>query len=339
MHERLKNKLEALRGDLMCGEFILADAKDADMAWGVPSPGRGWPSGDDTPYRSMPTFLDEVRQVVEQGEVDIMLSSVSAMSRLAHQEQLFESSNVTPAIRANDTTDVWAVRGGSYCEQPSRAFSSCYITEAQYGTLHPELGTKPAVNLGLYSITFNNNLELDLANLEAFHAFRARAAEADFDYFLEVFAPNVDCGIPADQIPAYVNDMICRSLAGVALDERPQFLKIPFLGPAALEELVAYDPSLIVGVLGGSSGTTCDAFTLLSQAQKYGARVALFGRKIKDAEAPLEFIRCLRLIVGEGLAPEEAVRLYHDRLTQAGLAPRRALEDDLQLSETSLSYG
>ena len=63
-----------------------------------------------------------------------------------------------------------------------------------------------------------------------------------------------------------------------------------------MEELVHYDPHLIVGILGGSAGTTYDAFKLLSEAKKYGARVALFGRKINNAENQFAFIRFLRLI-------------------------------------------
>ena len=56
-------------------------------------------------------------------------------------------------------------------------------------------------------------------------------------------------------------------------------------GAKALEELASYDPQLVVGVLGGGAGTTRDTFELLFQAEKYGARVALFGRKINLAES------------------------------------------------------
>ncbi len=48
-----------------------------------------------------------------------------------------------------------------------------------------------------------------------------------------------------------------------------------------MEALARYDSSLIVGILGGSAGTTFDAFHMLWEAKKYGARVALYGRKIK----------------------------------------------------------
>jgi hypothetical protein len=84
----------------------------------------------------------------------------------------------------------------------------------------------------------------------------------------------------------FINDKILRSLAGVTEAGRPVFLKIVYHGPRAMEELAQYDPNLVVGILGGSAGTTYDAFKLIHDAQKYGARVALFGRKINNAEHP-----------------------------------------------------
>ncbi len=91
--------------------------------------------------------------------------------------------------------------------------------------------------------------------------------------------------------PHFVNDAIVRCLAGLTEAERPRFLKIAYNGPRALEELASFDPSLVVGVLGGGAGTTRDCFELIHQAEKYGARVALFGRKINLAESPLDIVR------------------------------------------------
>ncbi len=45
------------------------------------------------------------------------------------------------------------------------------------------------------------------------------------------------------------------------------FLKIVYHGPQAMEELVGYDPHLVVGILGGGAGTTYDAFKLLAEAR------------------------------------------------------------------------
>ena len=116
------------------------------------------------------------------------------------------------------------------------------------------------------------------------------------------------------------------------------FLKIVYHGPKAMEELVRFDPHLVVGILGGSAGTTRDAFQLLHDAQKYGAKVALFGRKINHAESQLAFVHFLRLIVEGQIAPAEAVKAYHAVLGRLGIRPHRSLEDDLKVTDQSMSY-
>jgi hypothetical protein len=105
-----------------------------------------------------------------------------------------------------------------------------------------------------------------------------------------------------------------------------------------MEELVRFDPHLIVGILGGSSGTTRDAFQLLADAQKYGARVALFGRKINHAENQLAFVQFLRLIVDGQIDPVTAVKAYHAVLAKLGISPHRPLDEDLKITEQSMSY-
>jgi hypothetical protein len=95
---------------------------------------------------------------------------------------------------------------------------------------------------------------------------------------------------------------------------------------------------MVVGILGGSAGTTYDAFKLIHDAQKHGARVALFGRKINNAEHQLAFIEMLRLITEGKLSPEEAVRAYHSVLEAKKIKPRLPLEKDLALTDQSMSY-
>jgi hypothetical protein len=317
--------------------FILADARDPDMAWGIPNftPARSLktppPQGTRPPFRSAPAFLEEIRAEVRQGIIDILLASASTMHTLAHKERLFEGSHVTPAVRINDATDIWSPRGARYQQWASTPFQTTYIEEAQYGSLTAPRDGLPVVNLGLYSITFNNDLSADLRTLTAFHEFRAETEKCGFRYFLEAFAPNApNTGLLPEQVPDFVNDSIVRALAGVPSSGRPLFLKIPYFGPGPLEDLVSHDPSLVVGILGGSSGTTYSAFKLLADAQKHGARVALFGRRIKDSEHPLTFIRMLRTIADGDIGPEEAVRAYHAELEKEHIQPNRPLQDDLQ---------
>jgi hypothetical protein len=353
----LNAKLAEIKANPRSRAFILADAKDADMAFGVRAPGpRRYLAGrgarpaqfspevwnrDEFGYRNLPEFLDIIREVVHQGLVDIMLMSAYVNEQLAIKEGLFRHSHVTPAARANDTSDVWAVRHGCYTREPSQPFRSASIDHIQCGEIECERdgrGEFPGANLGLYSITFVNDLEQDRQALLWYKEFREEAERKGFRHFLEVFDPNVDSGIPPEKLGEFINDTILRTLAGVPEAGRPLFLKIVYHGPKAMEELAQYDPNLVVGILGGSAGTTYDAFRLIHDAQKYGARVALFGRKINHAEHQLAFIEMLRLITDGKVSPEEAVRAYHGVLQAKGIKPHRPLEKDLELTDQAMSY-
>ena len=247
---------------------------------------------------------------------------------------------MTPAARANDTTDIFVLRGNKYIQEPSRPFRTAAIDHIQCGHVDCEPGERGrGANLGLYSITFNNRLDQDLAALEEYRRFRLEAESKGFRHFLEVFDPNAPVGLDGAELPRFINDSIARTLAGVAQAGRPVFLKVVYHGPRAMEELVAYDPHLVVGILGGGAGTTYDAFKLIAEAQKYGARVALFGRKINQAENQLAFVEFLRLIVDRLISPEDAVRAYHGVLERLRIKPQRSLEDDLQLRTAVMSYG
>jgi hypothetical protein len=352
----LDQKLAEVKANPASRAFILADAKDADMAFGARAPGprtylaahgerpaRFSPEIWTRPeygYRNLPEFLDIIREVVQQGVVDIMLMSAYVNEQLTIKEGLFRNSHVTPAARANDATDVWAVRHGCYTNEPARPFRTATIDQIQCGKIECGRNTEefPGANLGLYSVTFVNDLEQDRETLLAFKAFREEAERKKFRYFLEVFDPNVDSGVPAEKLGEFINDNIIRSLAGVPEAGRPMFLKIVYHGPRAMEELAQYDPSLVVGILGGSAGTTYDAFKLIHDAQKYGARVALFGRKINHAEHQLAFIEMLRLITDGKISPEEAVRAYHAVLEAKKIKPRLPLEKDLEATNQAMSY-
>jgi hypothetical protein len=353
----LDAKLAEIKANPTSRAFILADAKDADMAFGVRAPGprtylasTGARAAQFSPevwtraefgYRNIPEFRDIIREIVRQGVVDIMLMSASVNEQLAIKDGLFRNSHVTPAARANDSTDVWAVRHGSYLKEPAQPFRTASIDHIQCGQVQCDRagGEFPGANLGLYSITFVNELEQDRATLQAFKEFREEAERKKFRYFLEVFDPNVPSGIAPEKLGEFINDNIIRSLAGVTEAGRPLFLKIVYHGPRLMEELAQYDPNLVVGILGGSAGTTYDAFKLIHDAQKYGARVALFGRKINHAEHQLAFIEMLRLITDGKISPEHAVRAYHGVLQNLQIKPKLSLEKDLQLTDLATSYG
>src|SRR5262245_37940578 len=88
MIQSLDAKLAEVRANPQSRAFILADAKDADMAFGVRAPGprnylaRGgarparfspevWGRAE-FGYRNLPEFLDIIREITKQGIVDIM---------------------------------------------------------------------------------------------------------------------------------------------------------------------------------------------------------------------------------------------------------------------------
>lgn len=323
---RLDQKLARIHaGRYARTDFIIADAKDGDMGPSLTSTGpKRAADGSWSRYYSRDEFLERIAAIVRQDIVDIMLVSASNLERL-NEKGVFAGSAVKPAIRANDTTDIWVVRGGRYNQQPSRPFRSASLRPGIAGT-----------DLGLYSITFNNDLDADIRSLEAFAAFRREALESGFTYFLEVFNPNVDAGLEPEMLPHYVNDCILRCLAGLTRAERPRFLKIAYNGPKALEELASFDPGLVVGVLGGGAGTTRDTFELLHQAERYGARVALFGRKINLAESPLAIVALMRQVADGTIAPAEAVRAYHGELQKEGIRPLRDLDEDSRITEAVL---
>lgn len=335
MEKTLDRKIARILADSSVDDFILADAKDGDMGMGIgtPGPNRG-ADADRHPFRTYQEYLQFMRDVTKQGLVDIMLMSTSSSEQLTIKEQLFKDSAVTPAIRANDTTDIWLGSSGNYSKQPSLPFRTTTIDHAQCGKWQctPD-ERKLGADLGLYSITFNNDALIDREALQAYKDFRIEAEQKEFRHFLEVFVPNA----PGDNAPSnvadYVNDAIAKTVAGVTSNSRPLFLKIPYFGPAALEALVRYDSQIIVGILGGPSGTTHDSYRMLWEAKKYGARAALFGRKINNSEDQLSTVTVLRAIADGELDAESAVREYHGLLQKKGIKPDRELKDDLVLTQ------
>ena len=330
MVTRLDRKLANIKaGRYRRSDFIIADAKDSDVGAGITATGFDW-SLVPPRRRSRQGFIEQIEQIVKQDIVDIMLVSQSNLE-LLDERGAFVGSEMKPAIRANLESMCWgAVRHSKYTQTVSIPFRDANI--ARVVANYPTSGT----DLGLYSVCFNNDLEADARTLNAFAEFRAEAARNNFKYFYEVFNPNVDVGVSRAEIGEFVNDNIIKSLASTSRADRPLFLKTPFNGPKALEELVKFDSELVVGVLGGGAGTTRDTFELVAQAERFGGRLALFGRKINLAEAPLALIVLMRKVADGDLAPEEAVRAYHGELQKRDLKPARPLEDDRQVTEEVL---
>src|SRR5947208_16478424 len=101
----LDAKLAEIKASPRSRAFIIADAKDADMAFGVRAPGprsylarQGARPAQFSPevwtrevfgYRNLPEFLDIIRQIVHQAHVDIMLMSAYVNQELELKEGFF----------------------------------------------------------------------------------------------------------------------------------------------------------------------------------------------------------------------------------------------------------
>tara|TARA_B100000963_G_scaffold321715_1_gene305297 strand:- start:300 stop:1070 length:771 start_codon:yes stop_codon:yes gene_type:complete len=254
-----------------------------------------------------------------------MLMSMTSAEKLVNKD-LFKNSQVTPAVRLNDTSCIWGMlRHGEYDKEESRPFSTTQLRHAIN-----------FVDLGLYSMTFNKNVDRDVLMLNKYRDFRDEAEKIGMRHFLEVFN-SATMKLSIKDMGEYVNDCILKTLAGQISKEKPLFLKIAYNGPKAMEELASYDPgNLVIGILGGGKGTSRDCFELLRQACKYGARVALFGRKVNLSENQLTIIQTMRNVIENDLKSDEAVKLYHDELNKLNIKPDRDLQNDSELTEESL---
>lgn len=256
--KRLDRKLARIRsGNYRPQDFIIADAKDADMAFGTATAGpvlddHGKPTGR---FKPLKIYRDDMERMIDADLVDIMLTSLSSAEYLARRGA-YRATEVTAAVRLNDTSDIWVGRGANYKQQPVAPFRTARLDRV-----------KPVADLGLYAISFYNDLAVDRRTLEAYAEFRDQASAQGVRHFLEVFNPQFDIQTPNAEFWQYNNDAITRCLAGVSHHDRPVFLKAVYNGPRATEELAAYDPeNLIVGILGGAASTTRDCLELLTSS-------------------------------------------------------------------------
>ena len=324
----LDNKLKNIRNsNYKPSDFIIADAKDADMGGGRRAPGyireeNGKLTDKSASYDS---YLNKMEEMTKSEMVDVMLMSMTSAEKLVNKD-LFRNCQVTPAVRLNDTSCIWGMlRHGEYDKEESRPFSTTQLRHAIN-----------FVDLGLYSMTFNKNVDRDVLMLNKYRDFRDDAEKIGMRHFLEVFNSAV-INLSIEEMGQYVNDCILKTLAGQISKEKPLFLKIAYNGPKAMEELASYDPgNLVIGILGGGKGTSRDCFELLKQACKYGARVALFGRKVNLSENQLIIIETMRNVIENDLESDDAVKLYHDKLLKENIKPDRDISKDNELTDPAL---
>ena len=170
MQKSLDVKLAEIHADPSGSKaFIIADAKDADMAFGMGSAGVSPERHDgEVRFKTLAEYRQQIREIVQQGVVDIMLMSAHTNDLLTIQERIFDNSHITPAARANDTTDVHIARGGRMYQAPAMPFRTAALDHIQCGHLDCDPNERQlGANLGLYSVTFNNDPDCGSLNWSA----------------------------------------------------------------------------------------------------------------------------------------------------------------------------
>ena len=163
MPKSLKSKLQKIRNHkYKPRDFIIADAKDGDLAMGITTPGplRNNQGKIIPGFKKLKDYKKAMEVMTKSSLVDIMLMSASVGESLV-EKKIFKDSPVTPAIRMNDTTDIWLMRNGNYRSTHPRPFRSARIDRVS-----------KLVDLGLFSVTFSKNIEFDLAMLNSYREFR-----------------------------------------------------------------------------------------------------------------------------------------------------------------------
>ena len=107
MDDRLVGKLTRIRsGAYSPRDFIIADAKDAEIGGGIGALGaRRLADGTERLATSV-DYRQAMTEMMASGLIDIMLTSMSSAEALA-DSGAFKTSDVTQAIRLNDATDTW----------------------------------------------------------------------------------------------------------------------------------------------------------------------------------------------------------------------------------------
>jgi hypothetical protein len=267
-------------------------------------------------YRTRPEFLELLRKVTADGYIDGLLMTPADAEVLAVDERLFEAHPVTPVVRVNAETAIWNPRFGRYRQQQSYPFQTVPLSEAAYCVYSIDEAKACHIRLGLYSITLNNDVEADERTLNAYLRFAREVGETpDFDHILEFFLPNVNLpGVDEKARGQYVADSIVRMMSYLRRHQRPLFIKTVYTTSETWRELTSFDPTLVIGALGGPRQNARKTLQLAYDATEHGSRVILFGRSIFEEDDPRLIVKYLRAVLDRTMTVDEAHGAYQRSL-------------------------
>ncbi|HDS74582.1 MAG TPA: hypothetical protein ENN56_03485 [Firmicutes bacterium] len=309
MGERVFEKLADPKALKRSPIFIFA--ADALVAYGIT--GIGTERTPHPHYRTRPEYLKMMREVAADGYIDGLLMTPADAEVLAIDEGLFDSSPITPIVRMNAETHIWSPRHGRYREQYSRPFQTVKTAEAgRYCTEAMACARDCKIKLGLYSITLNNEAEADARTTGEFLEFAWQCGETpDFHYFLEVFLPNIQQpGMDTKEQGEYIADNIVRLMSYLRNHQRPVFIKTVYTKPEVWKSLCEFDPTLVIGALGGSRVNARTSMQLAYDTTENGGKVILFGRAIFQEEDPRAMAKMMRAVLDRELTVDQAHSQY-----------------------------
>lgn len=273
-------------------------------------------------WRTRPDFLELCRELSRDGAIDGCLLTPADAETLAVDERFFADLPVTPIVRTNAETQIWSPRHGTYRQSQSRPFLTVPVPDAGFCRERICRAQDFNVRLGLYSITLNNDVEADARTLEAYLTFAHELGRTTgFAHFLEVFLPNLpQHGLSTEQVGEYVADTIVRTMSYLRAPERPVFIKTAYTSARLWRELCAFDPSLIIGAMGGARTDARGTLQLAHDVVANGGQVILFGRAVFEEDDPVLIARALRRVL-DGQDPVTAHEWYQAELRRRyGLA-------------------
>lgn len=263
-------------------------------------------------YRTRIEFLQLLREFIEDGHIDGLLMTPADAEILALEEKLFNNSPITAIVRMNAETGIWNPRYGVYRQEYSRPFHTVPLESAQYCETLVNSAMSCHIQLGLYSITLNNNVEADERMLNEYLLFAREVGEmSDFYHVLEVFLPNVRLpGMDLEKRGQYTADSIARTMSYLRIQQRPLFIKTAYTTKEVWRELTQFDPTLVIGALGGARQNARATLNLAHDVTEYGGKVILFGRTVFQEENPRLMAKAIRAVLDRTMTQEEAHKEY-----------------------------
>ena len=170
-------------------------------------------------------------------------------SVLTIQERLFDNSP-RHARRPRQRHDRHPPpAGGTYAAEPSRPFRTATIEQIQSGNSTDPSGSelRRGADLGLYSITPNNDLEFDYATLRRTRNSASRPSARASATSSRCSTPTPAATHARHDLGRFINDLIVRTLAGVPQRAGRCSSRSPTTGRRRWRSWSRYDPHLVAG--------------------------------------------------------------------------------------------